>query len=279
MVGDASETSYAGFTPNKELGGCINVPFSEMERQAMARGDFSSTLREAIGLCQMIIVLLQQLSQRLIQSHRIQFIGDNQGCISVFQHMRGQPQIVRQMKAMRVAAFRAGAELEFVWQPRESESIREADALSKEVDTSDFILCNGPTRRLMCRWGRPSLDPFATSIDGGHNASKFYSKYFEPGCSGIDGLRQPWDREFVWVFPPFQLVADSIKKVLEERVHCILIVPATVAYWSAMLAQLPVVDKIELSYHAGLYRLTSRVPKDWHKTAPRHPLTALHVRF
>ncbi len=119
MVGDASEASYAGFTPNKELGGCINVQFSEMERRAMARGDFSSTLKEAIGLCQMIIVLLQQLSQRLIQSHRIQFIGDNQGCISVFQHMRGQPQIVRQMK-MRVC------DTETVPEPRRSPQQPEA---------------------------------------------------------------------------------------------------------------------------------------------------------
>jgi len=99
VVGDASETSYAGVTPHKELSGRIGVPFSEMERQAMARGGFSLTLREAIGLCQMVIVLLQQLSQQLIQSHPIQFIGGNQGCISVFQHVRGQPQIVRQMKA------------------------------------------------------------------------------------------------------------------------------------------------------------------------------------
>jgi hypothetical protein len=34
-----------------------------------------------------------------------------------------------------------------------------------------------------------------------------------------------------------------------------------------------------LAYHAGLYRLTSRVPKEWHKNKPRIPLRALHVKF
>lgn len=113
VVGDASETAYAGYTPNGELGAAINVPFTAEERRRMQEGQFSSTVREAIGLCKVLLVLLEQLPAELLTSHRIQFIGDNQGCISVFQHMRGQPQIVHEMKAIRVAAFRAGAE---VWQ-------------------------------------------------------------------------------------------------------------------------------------------------------------------
>lgn len=279
VVGDASETSYAGFTPNGELANSISVAFTAAELQMMQLGQYSSTLREARGLCKMVMVLLQQLPAASIRTSRIQFVGDNQGCISVFQHMRGQPQIVQEMKAMRLAAYKAGAELDFVWMPRESELIKLADALSKEVDTSDFILCSRPTKRLMDLWGNPTLDAFATSVDNGHKAAKWLSKYFEPGCSGVDGLRHDWSREFVWIFPPFGLVAACLKKVLEERVHCILIVPDVVGFWSPMLLALPIRDSQSLSYHAGLYRLTSRVPKEWHSNVPRHPLRAFHIAF
>lgn len=279
VVGDASETAYAGYTPNGELGSAINVAFSESELQQMKEGQYSSTLREAVGLCKVVTVLLEQLPPGVIATHRIQFVGDNQGCISVFQHMRGQPQIVEVMKELRVKAFKAQAEVDFVWQPRESAEIQVADALSKEMDTSDLVLCKAPSQRLMRSWGCPTVDVFATSVDGGHKTAKFFSKYYEPGCSGVDGLRQAWGDEFVWAFPPFHMVAATIKKIQEELVHCILIVPAEVCFWTPMLRELPVQDMVSMSFHAGLYRLTSRVPKEWHSNVPRHPLVAYHIRF
>ena len=90
VVGDASETTYAGYTPNGELPAAIQVPFTAAEQQRMAARQFSSTSREAIGLCKVVHVLLEQLPAELLSRQRIQFIGDNQGCISIFQHMRGR---------------------------------------------------------------------------------------------------------------------------------------------------------------------------------------------
>jgi hypothetical protein len=100
-------------TPNGELAAAIQIPFTAAERQRMEAQQFSSTLREALGLCKIIQVLLEQLPPDLLASHRLQFIGDNQGCTSVFQHMRGQPEIVQPMKVMRLAVDKAGAEIEF----------------------------------------------------------------------------------------------------------------------------------------------------------------------
>ena len=280
VAGDASETAYAGYTPNGELAAAIQISFTAAERQRMEAQQFSSTLREALGLCKIIQVLLEQLPPDLLASRRLQFIGDNQGCISVFQHMRGQLEIVQPMKVMRLAVAKAGAEIEFVWQPRESAEIRLADALSKEIDTSDLILCNSHTSKLFQLFGKPTCDAFATSVDGGKKADCWFSKYFEPGCSGVNGLRQPWgNQQLVWLFPPFDLVAASIKKVQEEQVHCILIVPQWTRFWSAMLADLPVVGEELLAYRAGLYRLTSRVPREWHRDKPRYPLRALHIKY
>jgi hypothetical protein len=45
--------------------------------------------------------------------------------------------------------------------------------------------------------------------------------------------------------------------------------PQWTRFWSAMLADLPVVGEVLLAYHAGLYRLTSRVPKEWHRNKPQ----------
>lgn len=280
VVGDASETTYAGYTPNGELPAAIQVPFTAAEQQRMAARQFSSTSREAIGLCKVVHVVLKQLPAELLSRQRIQFIGDNQGCISVFQHMRGQPEVVQHMKAMRLAVAAADAEIEYVWQPRESAEIRQADALSKEIDTSDIILSKRVTSQLCQKFGQPTCDAFATSVDNGSKADCWYSKFFEPGCSGVNGLRHAWgDKQLVWVFPPFDLVAVSIKKVQEEQVHCVLIVPQWTRFWSAMLAELPVVEEVLLAYTAGLYRLTSRVPKEWHGNQPRIPLRALHIKY
>ena len=156
VAGDASETAYAGYTPNGELAAAIQISFTAAERQRMEAQQFSSTLREALGLCKIIQVLLEQLPPDLLTSRRLQFIGDNQGCISVFQHMRGQLEIVQPMKVMRLAVAKAGAEIEFVWQPRESAEIRLADALSKEIDTSDLILCNSHTSNWFQLFGKPT---------------------------------------------------------------------------------------------------------------------------
>lgn len=49
VAGDASETAYAGHTPNGELAAAIQISFTAAERQQLEAQQFSSTLREALG--------------------------------------------------------------------------------------------------------------------------------------------------------------------------------------------------------------------------------------
>ena len=55
--------------------------------------------------------------------------------------------------------------------------------------------------------------------------------------------------------------------------------PQWTRFWSAMLADLPLAGQELLAYHARLYRLTSRVPEEWHMNKPRVLLRALHVKY
>jgi hypothetical protein len=61
LVGDASETQYAAYTPNGELPAAIVVPFTAEERERMLRKELSSTLREVCCLERSLPQVLQRL--------------------------------------------------------------------------------------------------------------------------------------------------------------------------------------------------------------------------
>ena len=92
---------------------------------------------------------------------------------------------------------------------------------------------------------------------------------YTPNTSGVNGLLQDWNelgnsqgRVLLWVFPPFQLIGDTIKKVAQQRLDTILILPAWVCWWTPMVSTLgsskPTVQK--LNYHKSMYDLGSRLP-------------------
>jgi len=76
------------------------------------------------------------------------------------------------------------------------------------------------------------------------------------------------------------LIGAVISKFLHEQVNAILIVPHFLRYRAAMIQQLPVVDIVQLPYHAGLYEIGSRAPKSMQgKNKPRISLTAYLLQF
>ena len=72
-------------------------------------------------------------------------------------------------------------------------------------------------------FGKFSVDLFADY----HNSkvNKFYSKYWQENCSGVDAFAFKWSNEFCWTVPPVCLLAKVINKILIDKAKGILIVP------------------------------------------------------
>lgn len=73
-------------------------------------------------------------------------------------------------------------------------------------------------------------------------------------------LKNSEGRVLLWIFPPFQLVAQTIRKLKECRVSATLLLPAWLCYWTPMLAELLIIASRMLDYHKGMYILGSRLP-------------------
>jgi hypothetical protein len=73
------------------------------------------------------------------------------------------------------------------WIPRKENEA--ADALSREMDASDWGIEKGLLQRLISHFGvRIGIDMYAS--DAHHVSSKFVSQYYTPGCFAVHAPRQ-----------------------------------------------------------------------------------------
>ena len=118
----------------------------------------------------------------------------------------------------------------------------EADALSRQKNTSDWMLEPALARRIFRQFGRPLIDLFAS------RRSKQVSKYFtsdrhDLGALGTDALHQNWNYKgaLLYAFPPPMLIPLVLAHVHQFRVSGILVTPWwTRAPWIPELMSLSV---------------------------------------
>ena len=222
------------------------------------------------------------------------YTGDCLPSIQSLQSMSSSiPEVFSEIKQLYTFAAEHDVHVDFDWEPRETETMKYADMLSRIEDSSELFLTRSAFRRIVLRsfdggtWGMPTLDCFAGGARGQHKADRYYTAYYTVDTCGVNAMLQHWAVDaqvpgrhaLLWVFPPFHLIGSVIHKLLQERVDAILIVPKFIRHWTAMLAHLPVVDVYELSYHVGLYTIGSRAPVSMQKNLPRYPLTAYLLGF
>ena len=214
------------------------------------------------------------------------YTGDNEGSISCLRKMKASGDTLAIVKELYELAATHDVALEFIWKPRTTAEIQVADSLSRIVDTSDFALNNTIFERLCKRWGFPTADVFAGQSRRFHKHNKFFTAYFTPDTLGVDAMLQDWTklhdsrgRLQLWVFPPFSLAGQVIKKLLMHRTDAILLLPAWVCYWTAMLSSLPIQDECFLPYYKEMYVLGSRLPPSMQQSGCPCPLRAYWVKF
>ena len=122
LVGDASETQYAAYTPNGELPAAIVVPFTAEEQERMLRKELSSTLREVCCLERSLPQVLQRL---------LVYYADSQTAAAAINRIIGGAVVYAAVKHIYGMFLQRQVQLEVRWHPRSTGWARRADTLSK----------------------------------------------------------------------------------------------------------------------------------------------------
>jgi hypothetical protein len=103
----------------------------------------------------------------------------------------------------------------------------QADRLSRKLnDDLEWTLnVNIVKRILRCYHINPDnvVDMFASRLN--NQMEKYVSLLPDPNAIAIDAFSMQWNSFFVYLFPPFSVIGQVLKKVEEDRAEAILIAP------------------------------------------------------
>ena len=131
-------------------------------------------------------------------------------------------------------------ELSAEWHPREDQLQQHADMLSKLVDHTEYSLSDAALASALLSKPAFPKDPaglpkaFTLDVYASQRSSKvagrFYSRFYCEGTLGVNALRHPWSslhgsQQFCYIFGPFGLMPETVKKIAEERCEGVLVYP------------------------------------------------------
>ena len=114
-----------------------------------------------------------------------------------------------------------GIKLEVQWIPL-TELVK-ADYISRIIDIDDWQISADCFRSLEESWGVHSVDCFASYYN--KKVENFFSRFWNPGCSGVDFFVQNLEGENCLVVPPVSLIARAIHYLHVSRAVATLVVP------------------------------------------------------
>jgi len=120
----------------------------------------------------------------LLRNSKVKWYTDNQSTAKIVEV--GSMNLFLHTLAIKIFEFcaRFNIELSIEWIPRTMN--QKADVISKMVDTDDWQLLPEFFSTLESIWGPYSVDCFATYYN--NKVSKFFSRFWNPGSSGIDAF-------------------------------------------------------------------------------------------
>ena len=111
----------------------------------------------------------------------------------------------------------------------------------------------------------PDIDIFASRINC--KLPTYVSWYPDPGCYAVDAFSLSWVDHFIYSFPPFSLIARTLRKIMTEKVDAILIAPLwPTQCWYPIALNL-------LTCHPIVFPATARNVYLPHKPHMVHPLS------
>lgn len=108
-----------------------------------------------------------------------------------------------------------------VWVPRDENRL--ADYLSKLTDVDDWGIQPHIFQWVTTLWGPFTIDRFASWYNT--KCNRFNSRFWNPGCEGIDAFSLNWQGENNWVVPPPSQIVRAWKHFQICQARAVLIIP------------------------------------------------------
>lgn len=120
----------------------------------------------------------------------------------------------------------------------------EADAESRSLSIeTEYELSNIYFKLICCKFGKPSIDLFATQLNT--KCHRYISWHKDPDSLEADAFTVNWEEEFFYAFPPFAIITKVLYKIIQDRAEGILVVPRwTSQPWYPMFRKLLKKDPI-----------------------------------
>lgn len=228
---DASEIGWGGVYGTKSYSGSwSNEDYSP-----------SSNMRELRAIQKVIQVMKEDVKDKklLILSDNITAIsnvikeGGNNN-VEYIQQLKDLYWLIKQLNCTVVMRHIPGQKNVF------------ADAASRRSFRDEYYLRRFAFDQIVQRWGRPSIDLFATSEN--NMLPRFYSWKADMKTLAIDAFAQTWNRERLpYAHPPIRLIPKIIQKCREEGIReLILILPnwPSLTFWPLIMQHMK--DQIPL---------------------------------
>ena len=211
VFSDASDIGCGGYI--LQCNEQVSQHFWSEEQKSM-----SSTWRELKA-----VHLMLQSMMHVLRGHTIKWYSDNQAVIAIIDH--GSTREHLQVLAVQIfyITLRNQITLEMEWVPRYKNQV--ADRISRFVELDDWKVSDWFFNLIDEAWGPHSVDLFANNLN--HKVSKFYSKFWTDGTTGVDAFAYNWFGEVCWIVPPVSMIAKVIAHVIKYRAKGTLIIP----YW------------------------------------------------
>ena len=151
--------------------------------------------------------------------------------------------------------FHHNVSLAVEWIPR---SLNEyADSLSRIIDYDDWAISAAFFSHVSSLFGPFEVDRFASS----HTAKckRFYSKFWCPGCEGVDAFSTSWATAKNYLVPPIHLVARTVSHLEVCRALGVLIIPKWISasFWPFIypcgVPRSSVIRVVEFSDPTGIF--------------------------
>lgn len=135
------------------------------------------------------------------------------------------PRLMSEVHRLHALLRRRGLGIEATWLASLEKA--HADRLSREPDSTGWVLSPAAFTTLSAAWGPFTVDRFASTLWA--KLPRFNSARACPGTEAVNAYTQPWGGEINYCAPPFSQAAAAFRKCYLDRATAVLILPS----WTA----------------------------------------------
>ncbi|KAL5020676.1 hypothetical protein ScPMuIL_002241, partial [Solemya velum] len=223
VYSDASNSGYGGYSVESPKGVAHGL-WTEEEANK------SSTWKELAAVDRTLCSLISHL-----ENSNVKWFTDNQNVVQIVSKGSMKSELQDVALSIYNTCIEHKVSLDVDWVPRKENE--QADSISRIVDPDDWGLSEYVFTHFNNIWGPYDVDWFASYYNA--KVSVFVSKFWNPGCMGIDAFSFDWSGKNGLFVPPFYLISRVL--LYMEMCHAFgtLIVPVwrTGKFWPFLCPQ------------------------------------------